>query len=844
MKKAKRLLEQIVPHHYKLHLEPDFSDFSFNGKEVVTFELKQPSGYLEFHALDLNVASAAIKHQTAASIDYKKDDQSVIIKFPSELTPGVYDLELSYAGVLREDLHGFYRSSYVHNGQEKWLATTQFESTSAREAFVCIDEPAAKATFDISLTVSNELTVISNTNPSSVQVEGDRKTVEFSTTPKMSTYLLAFLVGEFERITTKTKEGVEVGVYTTPGKVELGRFALEAGSKILSFYTDYFGIAYPLPKLDMVAVPDFAAGAMENWGVVTYRETAILVDDKNTALLNKQHVTMVIAHELAHQWFGNLVTMSWWTDLWLNEGFASWVEYLACEYLNPEWQMWTQFISDDYMHARELDALANTHPIEVEVHDPAEIDEIFDAISYQKGASVINMLYHFIGEEAFKNGLHNYLEHFSFGNAVTADLWRFLEEAANKPVRRIMQEWTSKPGFPLVSLDNQGNLKQERFFANPNEKRPDKAIWPIPFALRTDEGQTEPVLLDKTEDKINLPRSQWLKPNPGQTGVYIASYSPSQIDALGDALVNLKLPVVDRLGVVSDITALAQANKLGGEQVLKLLAQMRNETDFAVWNAMLDGLGQLMLISDDNLHDQLEKFALWLAQPRLNVLGWEPKASESHFDALLRPRILGLAGRCGDDDVIAECRKRFALHMEGRLIPADLRGSVYSVVARHGDADDYDKLFELYKSSDLQEEQRRILGALTGFYNQKLCDRILETSLSKDVRSQDSVIVIMRVLGNRVGREQAWKFVQDSWDQLIKRYGQGGHLLSYVPQGLEVFADHKRADDVAEFFATHPAPGIERTVRQAVERIRLQADWFERDEVALKRFLTSVEIRV
>ncbi len=839
MKNAKRLLENIVPRHYKLQLEPDFNDFSFEGQEVVTFELKRPTDYLELHASGLKISLATINKQPAETIDYKKNDQSVIIKFSSELSIGTYDLELKFAGSLRQDLHGFYRSSYLHNGEEKWIATTQFEPTAAREAFICIDEPAAKATFDITLVVPEELTAIANTNPVSEKIDNNKKTVRFSTTPRMSTYLVGFLVGEFERITTTTKEGIEVGVYTTPGKVELGSFALEAESKILSFYTEYFGIPYPLPKLDMVAVPDFAAGAMENWGVVTYRETAILVDADNTALLNKQHVVMVVAHELAHQWFGNLVTMSWWTDLWLNEGFASWVEYLACDYLYPEWKMWTQFISDDYMHARELDSLANTHPIEVEVHHPAEIDEIFDAISYQKGASVINMLYHFIGEEAFKKGLHDYLEHFSYGNAVTADLWRFLEEAANQPVRRIMQAWTSKPGFPLVSLNDEGYLRQQRFFANPNEMRSDKTVWPIPFTLRTDEGQTESLLFDKIEGKINLPHSQWIKPNPGQTGVYITGYLPEQIYSLGDALINLKLPVVDRLGVVSDVTALAQANKLGGDQVLKLLTQMRNETDFAVWNAMLDGLSELMVISDDKLHDQLDKFVLWLIQPRQNQLGWEPKVSETHFDSLLRPRLIGLAGRCGDDDVIAECRKRFGLHLQGQLIPADLRGSVYSVVARHGATDDYDELFELYKSSALQEEQRRILGALAGFHDQKLCARILETSLSKDVRSQDSVIVIMRVLGNRVGREQAWKFIQESWSELIERYGHGGHLLSYVPQGLGVFADHQHADDVAKFFATNPAPGIERTVKQAVERIRLQADWFERDEAALKNYLSA-----
>lgn len=839
MKTAKRLLNAIAPSHYELILEPTFEDFSFTAQEIITFKLKDPSRELEFHATDLDISEAKIGQAKAKSINFNKDDQSVTFTFDTEFPAGEHKLELAYRGPLREDMHGFYRSSYEHDGQEKWLATTQFEPTAAREAFVCIDEPAAKATFDISLVIPQDLTAVSNTNPVSETKSQASKTIKFATTPKMSPYLVAFLVGDFERVTATTKEGVEVGVYTTPGKAHQAQFALESAIKILSFYNDYFGIPYPLPKLDMAAIPDFAAGAMENWGLVTYRETAILVDPEATALANKQYVAMVVGHELAHQWFGNLVTMGWWTDLWLNEGFASWVEYLAVDHIYPEWEMWTQFVTDDYLRAQELDALANTHPIEVEVHHPNEIDEIFDAISYSKGASVIRMLYHYIGEDAFKAGLHNYLKHFSYGNAVTNDLWRFLEEASSLQVRRIMGAWTSQSGFPLVSIDNQGQIKQQRFFANPHEAKTDKTVWPIPFAFRTDDGQTEPMLFDKAESNLKLPAGQWAKPNPDQTAFFITHYSPGQIEALMDPLVHGKLPAIDRLGLISDVASLAQAGYLGGEQILKLLSALRNETDFAVWNSMLDALGQLFIISDEPMHDKLEVFARWLVQPQLARLGWEPQAGESHFTTLLRPRLIGLAGRTGDEAVIAESRRRFARHLEGELISADFRGTIYGVVARHGDEEDYEKLYKLYKTADLQEEARRILAALTAFHNVALSSRTLTMSLSKDVRSQDTVLVIARVLSNRVGRELAWKFIQANWDELVKRYGQGGHLLSYVPQSLGIFATHAKADEVTDFFATHQAPGIERNVRQAVERIRLQADWFERDQVKVNEFLNE-----
>lgn len=843
MKNAKRLLDFITPSHYKLTLEPRFDDFTFSGQEVIHFELRNASKELEFHCTDLKILGASLDGIKAIKIDFHPDDESVVFKFDADVAAGKHEMAISYTGPLRDDMHGFYRSSYVRDGETKWMAVTQFEPVAAREAFIVIDEPAAKATFDIELIIDEELAAISNTNVEHETRNKERgtKTVQFATTPKMSPYLLAFLVGEFERKTTTTAEGIEVGVYTTPGKVRQAEFALEVAAKTLSFYTDYFGIAYPLPKLDMIAIPDFAAGAMENWGVVTYRETALLVDAANTALFNKQYVAMVVAHELAHQWFGNLVTMGWWTDLWLNEGFASWVEYLAVDHLYPEWQMWTQFVSDDYLAARELDALANTHPIEVEVHHPAEIEEIFDQISYQKGASVIRMLYHYIGEKAFREGLHNYLDAFSYGNATTNDLWRHLEETAAKPVRRIMGDWTSKPGFPMVTMDDEGNIQQQRFFANPSETKIEKAVWPVPFGLRTDEGQTESILLEEADGRITIPTSDWLKPNPDQTSFFITGYTPDQIELLKDPLIYGKLPVIDRLGLLSDITALAEAGKLSGEQILNVASSLRHESDYAVWNGILGGIGRLMAMADDSLHDKLELFVRWLVHPRLEKLDWEPKPGESHFDTLLRPMLIGVAGRNGNEQVMAESRKRFEAHLRGALIPADLRTAVYRTIAKNGTVNDYESLFDKYKKEELQEEQRRLQTALAAFRDPELISRTLKAALSPDVRSQDSVIVILHVLMNRNGRQMAWQYIQDNWDELVRRYGSGGHLLSRLPGGLDCFATHAQADEVVDFFATHPTPGIERTVRQSVEEIRLQADWFDRDQSKLNAFLDKMK---
>ncbi len=835
MKSVARLLDQIKPTRYALELTPNLETFTFTGREVIECTLEIPSNQLTFHANELTITSVSA-NGSEGTITLNSKDQTVTFSFEHELADAV-SIEIIFSGELKEKLHGFYRSSYKDEaGKTRWLATTQFEPTAAREAFICIDEPAAKAVFDVTLTIPEDMEAISNTNIVEEKAANGKKTITFAPTPKMSTYLLAFLVGNFERISTTTKNGVEVGVYTTAGKQHQGQFALETAAKILDFYTNYFGIPYPLPKLDMIAVPDFSAGAMENWGAVTYREPAILVDPKNTATANKQLVAMVVAHELAHQWFGNLVTMGWWTDLWLNEGFASWVEFLAVDNLFPEWEMWTQFVSNDYAQARQLDALANTHPIEIEVHHPDEIGEIFDTISYSKGASVIRMLYHYLGEDDFKKGLNRYLETYSYSNATTDNLWEHLEKASNKPVIEVMQKWTKQPGFPLVTLRD-GTITQERFYADPKQPASD-SLWPIPLSFLTPTGTSTPILVDHHEGSLGSDNTGWEKPNANQTGFYLVNYSATQLAQLQAVLPSL--PTIDRYGIVSDVAMLLSAGKLSSDQFLSLIAALRDEGDYAVWMAIFEGLGALFVLADDKTLAKLEAFTIWLLEPSVARLGWEPKPSEPHLDTLLRSSVLGLAGRCGYQEVIEEARKRFARYLESKELAPDLRVAIYSVVARHGDTATYRQFTELLEHESLQEEQRRLLSALARFKDPDLLQQTLKRSLSDKVRTQDSVLAMLAVLANRFGRQLTWQFIQDNWQLLVDRYGQGGHMLSRIPDQLGmVFARHELADELETFFNTHDKPGIERSIQQALESIRLQADWWERDKDSMNEFLDS-----
>ena len=449
--KTVRLPEHIIPKRYSITLHPNLNEFTFKGEEEILLKITKPTKEITLHAAELEITSAEIiagrKKLGSKNIAYNEKAETVTISFDKIISKGDAKLKLKFTGILNDKMRGFYRSKYEIGGKHHHMAVTQFESTDARRAIPSFDEPAKKAIFDVKLIVPADHTAISNTIESEIAEHSEGyKIITFEPTPKMSTYLLAFVVGKFEFIEThstrsarsgQAQTDIKIRVFTTPGKKHQAEFALKTAKDCLEFYEKYFGIDYPLPALDLIAIPDFASGAMENWGAVTYRETALLVDEELTSTANKQWVALVIAHELAHMWFGNLVTMEWWTHLWLNEGFASYIEYLAVDHIFPDWHIWTQFVYMDHAKALELDGLANTHPIEVEVHHPSEISEIFDAVSYSKGASIIRMLAEYVGENNFRKGLQHYLRKHQYSNAKTLDLWMALEKASGKNVKKI-----------------------------------------------------------------------------------------------------------------------------------------------------------------------------------------------------------------------------------------------------------------------------------------------------------------------------------------------------------------------------------------------------------------------
>ncbi len=838
MNESIRLARHIKPEKYELLLKPDLDNFTFEGEETILLNIEKSVRVITLHSKDIEIESA-ILHSAGEEIIPKKiiynsRKETVSFIFPKSLKKGEGRLRLVFRGLLNDQMAGFYRSRYWHQGKEKFIATTQFEATDARRAFPCFDEPAQKAVFEISLLIPGCTTAISNTVETEIkEYQSGYKIVRFAPTPKMSTYLVAFIVGDFESIEKKTKEGIKVRVFTTPGKKYQAEFALECAAKTLSFFSDYFGIPYPLPALDLIAIPDFAAGAMENWGAVTYRESALLVDPAHSSTINKQWVALVIAHELAHQWFGNLVTMEWWTHLWLNEGFASYVEYLAIDHLFPEWDIWTQFVWRELGQALELDALQNTHPIEVEVHHPNEISEIFDAVSYSKGAAVIKMLANLLGEENFRRGLRHYLKKHAYANATTDDLWLALEEISRQPVRKIMRAWTQKAGYPLVSVRESGGrllLKQERFYSSRAYKtnKSYRSSWPIPVEFITDKSAKPKKFLFAKKRKILIePRIKWLKFNAAESGVYRTAYSENLLSALTKPIEKKRLATVDRLGVIRDAFSLAEAGKLETTKALELSLAYKNETDYPVWTEMASSLETLdSLLSGEKFYEDYKALGREIFSGIAERVGWRKTPKDSHTKILLRTLILRNYGHYGDPATIGKAEKLFA---SGKNIDPDLRSAVYNLTAENGSTHEYKILKRKYVEEVLQEEKNRLGRALTCFQDKNLLRDCLEFSLSEKVRPQDFPQFMAGLLANPHSRPLAWEFLKANWRKILKIYGGGGHLLSRIIRPFSHFNDEKCAEEIERFFGKNPAPAAQRTIQQVLEKIRSNAAWARRD---------------
>ena len=761
------------PVNYNLEFEPNFTNFTFEGKAAITAISEKPTDKISIHAAELKIKYCHVLYdgkKISATTRLDEIAEKLHIDLSSKVSRK-FIIEIGFVGILNERLLGFYQSRYKVGNKTKFMATTQFEAADARRAFPCWDEPQAKATFDIAIIAKDTHMAISNMPVLSKKKLNKKTRYQFDTTPIMSTYLIYLGVGEFEYISGKAGKTM-IRVITTKGNKSRGKFALDLGKKLLVSYEKYFGIAYPLPKLDLLAIPDFAAGAMENWGAITFRETILLYDSKTSSTRTKQFIAEVISHEIAHQWFGNLVTMKWWNDLWLNESFATFMATKFVDKFYPEWELWDQFVEDSMNTSMGLDALKTTHPIDVKVNSPAQIREIFDAISYDKGGCILRMLEHYVGESSFRSGLKKYLAKFKYQNATGDDLWSAIGAASGKPVKAMVNSWLKQPGFPLVEVLQDGNvikLNQKRFLAE-SDKKHQKGLWHIPVDIFLDSKSQNHLLLTKSKN-IKIPKNSTVIVNHQRTGFYRTKYDDGILLDLKRLIDEKKISHIDRWSIQNDLFAMCVSGHQTVRNYLDFSDAYFDEDSYLVLTNVSSNLYSLFLLAFwEQSTVEIKIYARNYFRHILHRMGWDSKKSDKHTDALLRSFAISALAKLGDGQVIEEAESRFKKFLKKpSTLPADLQEAVFSIVAWNGDAKTHAKLTALYKKAKTQEEKLRFLAALCTFKDKRLLVRSLNFSQTAFVRSQNMQLPIMRVAANPYGRQILWPWLQKNWKKLSKR---------------------------------------------------------------------------
>ena len=866
------LPKDVIPLVYSLDLDVDLEAFTFDGVQSVEMSVEKAGvRSIHLHSREIAIHTASFTDSAGATQDaetlaFNLQRHTVEIGFAADFALGAGTLALTFRGILNGEMAGFYRSSYTAaDGSTRTMASTQFEALDARRCFPCVDEPAAKAQFDVTLTVPAHNTVFSNMPETVVRTlpGGKRKRVTFERTPKMSTYLLAFVVGEFDFIQGRTAVGgVAIRVYTPPGKTETGRFSLEVALKCLDLYDAYFDTPYPLPKLDMVGIPEFAAGAMENWGLVTYREVDLLID-ANASSSQRQRVCTVVTHELAHQWFGNLVTMTWWDDLWLNEGFACWMQNYAADKLFPEWKMWEQFTQTEQGAAMRLDGLRTSHPIQVPIRHAGEVEAVFDAISYCKGGSVIRMATAVLGDDVFRDGLRLYMKRHAYGNTETADLWTALSEASGTDVNALMARWTEQMGFPLVSVEETGsagaagNVKftQRWFLADGSApsaaEQEGRTPWQVPLMLASGAAggvgaaAAGAILGDASaEVRVELGEGGWVKANSGQAALFRASYSPALLDALLAQVAkggSGPLGAEDRAALITDCLALAKAGVAGGvESLVKAMSACVADDAFIVWGAIADGCGALDKVlsvqPDTAMHAAFAAYVGRLLAPIAAALGFEPKAADDHLSKQLRGKIISMLGKYAPSAaVVAEARRRFAALVEApadtSILPSDFKVPVMRIVLKAGGAEEYEQALGLFAVAPSNVEKKHVMHALGASPLLALKTRTLEWALrSDDVKLQDFFYPLLSVSSS--GKESldlASAFFRENLAEFKAKVGKASPSLmdAAIVYSMGSYATADKADEIEAFFAANPMPANARKVAQMVEGIRANASFLD-----------------
>ena len=839
MTTVSRLIDLFAPEHYDLQLTIDGPGRTFEGVVTLTGNSTTANQPVKLHAKDLTIISATIDDKPA---EYSLGENDELALSIADLAQGEHAVNVSFTGKITDHMHGLYPCYYDHDGVKKELFATQFESHHAREVFPCIDEPAAKARFDLTLTTADGQTVLGNMPIKTQNVKDGQAVTIFDTTPRMSTYLLAFVVGELHSKTAKTKSGVEVNIWATPAQpTESLDFALDIAVRSIEFFDEYFGTPYPLPKSDHVALPDFSSGAMENWGLITYREIALLADPKTTGVSSRHYIATVIAHELSHQWFGNLVTMAWWDDLWLNESFAELMMYLATDALEPSWNMWLDFDTDIATAALRRDAIDGVQSVKIDVHHPDEISTLFDgAIVYAKGARLLRMIQRYIGDDDFKKGLQNYFAKYAYQNTVGDNLWDELAAASGKQITDIMNRWITQPGYPVVTLERDNDelrLSQKQFFIGPHQSSTTQ--WPIP--LDSDDIGA-PKLMDS--ESIAYPSTKPVRLNVTNSSHFITQYDDMSRQSLIDAVRAGELDINGRIQLLGEAILLVRGGIMSSDQLLPLIDAYKDESDEQVWGMMALALAELRKFIEDNepAEKKLRRFAAKLARKHYERLGWQEKDGEPENDTKLRSLVISLTLYGEDENAISTAKKLYDETPLDELDP-ELRPLIISSVARYGDEATVTAMMNAYQATHSSEIQNDICVGVTSTRVPAKISELLDTMKNTDiVRAQDVFRWFVYLIRGRDARELAWQWIRDNWDWVEATFKGDKSYDDFPRYSATGLVTRTQLDEYKAFFGPMVSiPALTRTITMGISEIEGRVELIERDKAAVQKALLTLQ---
>lgn len=839
-----RLVEKFKPEHYELKLDlMQAKNREFNGIVDIFGEINDEKE-IALHSKDLEIKNIISANDIKLNFSKAENDEILVNIEKLNFKKGdKIQLKIEFSGKITDAMHGLYPCYYKENGEKKELFATQFESHHAREVFPCVDEPEAKATFSLEIKALSDLEVLSNTEIVEKNENGNTQQVRFAKTPKMSTYLLAFVLGDFQRVSKKTKSGVEVSVLATKAqKSELMEFPLSFAVRVLEFYEDFFGQKFPLLKCDHIALPDFSSGAMENWGLITYRETTLLAG-KNSSISSKKYVALVIAHETSHQWFGNLVTMKWWDELWLNESFATMMEYLATDALEPKWKIWEEFAVNEAVLSLRRDAIDGVQAVHVPVHHPDEISTIFDgAIVYAKGARLMNMLRKYIGNDAFRKGLQLYFDKFKYQNTIGENLWDCLSEASGKNVADFMNPWLFKSGYPSVLAEEDGEelkLSQKQFFIG--EGKDSGRIWPI--LLGSNQNNLPEIMNSK--DLTCKKSSDFVQLNQGNIAHFITNYSQNLFENLLEKVRNGNLDTISRLQTLQERSLLSRGGEIPSVELLRTLQSYDKETSLTVWDMISLLIGELKIFIDEDSESskKMKKFVGNLAQNEFEKLGFVKKTGEDEENTQKRSSILAHMIYAENEKAISGALDIFKNSQNMEDIDSEIRSLILTAKIRFEESPELvQKMLESYKNTSNVDYRDDIMVALTSTKNIQTGELLLEKMLENDIiRTQDILSWYVHLLRNLKTRELAWKWLRENWKLIEEKFDGDKSYNDFPRYSGAILRTEKQLQEFKEFFDPLKSdPSLTRAIEMGEREIAGRVDLIKRDKTAIDKFLQNI----